>query len=80
MKWFSFIAALSFIEKVSAGQKRMVKDHPGATESHHLNNLFPHLRFVTVNSALSTGWLVFLERTVGQSLLCIIRQLPALIA
>lgn len=58
----------------------MVEKHAGAGIAHDGAYLFFHRRFIAVYRTLTAGFLVFLERTPGQSGGSIIQQSLAVVA
>jgi len=65
---------------VPEGQNRMTEHHPGPGESHDLSDLFPHLRFVAVDLALTAYRLVLPERTFYDSLFGVRSEIPTAFA
>jgi len=67
----------STVKQVPKCHDRMMPDHSGAGKFHDTADMFTHLRFVTVDCAVSAGGFIRLERAEVQALAGIINQLSA---
>lgn len=67
-----------FSPQMEQGRYRMVQQHAWSGISHHFAYTRFHIRFVAVYLAQAAGFLLLPERTLRQSCLRIVQQLPAL--